>query len=51
MRWILLATIVASVVLSGIVTLAYGPPALPFAAVQGTWVTLLAWLVRKLFGP
>jgi hypothetical protein len=49
MRWILLLTVVASVLLSSLSTLVYGPPTLPFAMVQGTWATLLAWLVRRLF--
>lgn len=50
MRWILLLTVVVSVLLSSTATIVYGPPSLHFAMVQGTWVTLLGWLVRRLFG-
>lgn len=49
MRWILLATVVASVLLSSFCTLLYGPPTLPFAMVQATWAGLLTWIVRRLF--
>lgn len=49
MRWVLLVTIVVTVLLSSTTTLVYGPPALPWAMVQGSWATLLAWLIRKLF--
>lgn len=51
MRWVLLITVVLTVLLSGAATLVYGPPALPWAMVQGSWATLLAWLIRRLFGP
>jgi hypothetical protein len=49
MRWILLYTIVMAVLLSTAATLLYGPPKLPWAIVQSSWATLLAWLVKRLF--
>jgi hypothetical protein len=49
MRWLLFLTIVAVVLASSLTTLLYGPPSLHFALVQGTWATLLGWLVRRLF--
>jgi hypothetical protein len=49
MRWVLLATIVLTVLLGSTSTLIYGPPAVPWALVQGSWATLLGWLIRKLF--
>jgi hypothetical protein len=49
MRWILFFTVVTSALLLSFSTLLYGPPALPSAMVQGSWVTLLAWMARRLF--
>lgn len=49
MRWLLFLAIVAVVLASSLTTLIYGPPSLHFALVQGTWATLLGWLVRRLF--
>ena len=49
MRWLLFLTIIAVVLASSLTTLIYGPPSLHFALVQGTWATLLGWLVRRLF--
>jgi hypothetical protein len=49
MRWLLFLTIIAVVLASSLTTLFYGPPSLHFALVQGTWATLLGWLVRRLF--
>jgi len=51
MRWILLATVVASVLLANVATILYGPPPLPWALVQAGWVGLLSWIVRRLFNP
>ena len=51
MRWILLITVVASVLLANLATVLYGPPPLPLAGVQAGWVGLLSWIVRRLFGP
>ncbi|HKZ12663.1 MAG TPA: hypothetical protein VJL81_02345 [Solirubrobacterales bacterium] len=49
MRWLLFLTIIAVVLASSLTTLLYGPPSWHFALVQGTWATLLGWLVRRLF--
>lgn len=49
MRWLLFWAIIAVVLASSLTTLIYGPPSLHFALVQGTWATLLGWLVRRLF--
>lgn len=49
MRWLLFLAIIAVVLASSLTTLIYGPPSLHFALVQGTWATLLGWLVRRLF--
>lgn len=49
MRWLLFLTIIVVVLISSLTTLIYGPPSLHFALVQGTWATLLGWLVRRLF--
>jgi hypothetical protein len=49
MRWVLLVTIVVSVLLSNLATLFLGAPSLHIAMVQGAWVTLLGWLVRRVF--
>lgn len=51
MRWIILAIVVLSVLLSNATTLIYGPPSLPFAVVQGMWATMLGWLIRRPFSP
>jgi hypothetical protein len=49
MRWLLFLAIIVVVLASSLATLIYGPPSLHFALVQGTWATLLGWLVRRLF--
>lgn len=49
MRWILFGTVVVAVLLNSVAVLIHGPGPLVWATVQGAWVSLLAWLIRKLF--